>query len=675
MDGKVLTPPRAEERPWSDVVCGVRIEDPYRWLQDRDDPAVREYVRAENAYADSVMEGMSGLCGELRSEIRGRMREDESTAPVREGDWDYYDRFVEGKAYPIKCRRRAGGGPEEVILDQNALAEGRSFCAVSSVRVSADGRRMLYGVDFSGDELYDVRCVDLASGREIDCGVAGVSGDFEWASDGRRFFYTALDDARRPFQLLLHTVGSDPERDVRLFSEEDCEYGLYISPSLSRRFLFVILMANDSCHSGFIPLDDPEADVRFLSPKVKGVEAFPFHAAGRFYLRTNEDAPNFRIDESPDSGELSWRAVVPHSPDSFIDDFEAFDDFVALKERRGGELGVRILSSGFSEERAVELPCRFGSCEFEGNRSSSSGVLRFSCQSNVMPKAVYLWRFADGSLERIWSRSVPGYDPSLYETERIFAVSHDGERIPVTAVYRRDRFVRGQSPCLLMGYGAYGYSYDPEFSSPWISLMDRGFMCATAHVRGGQEMGRRWYTEGKLLKKRNTFLDFLACCDHLKSSGTVGKIAVYGRSAGGLLIGAVLTMRPGAFDLAAAEVPFVDALNTMLDESLPLTVGEFSEWGNPRVREYFDYIRSYSPYDNVRRTEYPPVYLYSAMNDSRVMYWEPLKFMARLRRDRTDSNVSILTLADCRGHFGASGRYDSIDEKARLFAFVISGLS
>lgn len=672
MNDQKISVPVAKTKEYTEEVNGVILSDPYRWLQDKESPAVRSYIDEENAYAEAVMSETGSLRQDIFEEIKARLDENETSAPVKDRGWLYYHRYEEGKSYPIYCRKKSADAEEEVILDQNELAEGEDFCSISQMRISPDGSKMLYGADFAGDEYFEIISVDLNTGEEYGEIIGKTTGDFEWDADGKGFFYTVPDDTRRPYSLFYHREGTDPERDVRLYSEDDCEYGLYIARAKSGKYLFVILGANDSSHSGIIPLGDPEADIRFLSYKRKGIDTTVYHACGRFFMRTNEDAENFKIMYAEDNEALEWKELIAHNENILIDDFEPFDSFAALKIRENGELKARVFTYDFEFDSVIDIPAKYGSLDFTGNKSSDAGFLRFSCQSNINPPAVYEWDFGTKSLSKTWEKKVNGYDPSLYSCERIFAPSHDGKQIPMTIVYRKDAFKKGESPCFLMGYGAYGYSYDPSFSSAWISMLDRGFLCATAHIRGGEEMGRKWYLDGKLLNKKNTFLDFISCAEYVKKSGLAGKTAVYGRSAGGLLIGAVYTMRPDAFDMAAAEVPFVDALNTMLDESLPLTVGEFNEWGNPRDPKYFEYIRSYSPYDNIKATEYPPLYMYSALNDTRVMYWEPLKFMAKLRKTRTDSNVSILSLAKTCGHFGASGRYDGIMEKAQLFAFVIS---
>lgn len=669
IEKRTLIVPRAEERDYSYELFGVETRDEYKWLQDKDDPKVMEYIDAENSYADDVMSEAKELRNLLFQEIRDRIDENEISSRVKDGDFLYYSKYKKDLAYPIYCRRLIGSPDEEILLDQNKLAEGHDFCSLAPIKISHDGSKMLYGVDYDGAESFELHVADISSGEEIGTPILGAFGDFEWAADGESFFYTVSDEANRPYSLFLHTLGRDRERDVRLYEVEDREYSLYIESSKSKKYLFVVASAINSSYVDFIPLAEPLKDPSSLSPRIQGVEYYPYHAEGRFYLRTNDKSLDFKIISAEDLEPLEWFDSILAEDGRYIEDFEAFDEFIAIKERKNGNFYIRIVSKNF--DGYVDLPDNPISVSFIENVSSNSPCLRFSIESFTTPLAVFDYYFMDCRLVEVWRRNVIGYDSSLYDSIRLFARSRDGVSIPITAAYRKDRFVKGSSPCFLMGYGAYGYSYDPSFSSDLVSLMDRGFMCATAHVRGGEELGRKWYLDGKLLKKKNSFYDYVSCCEFLKSEGFVGKIAAYGRSAGGLLIGASLTMRPDVMDMAVLEVPFVDALNTMLDESLPLTAGEYNEWGNPHNKEYFDYIRSYSPYDNIAEVKYPPLFIYAAWNDTRVMYWEPLKFMAKIRKARKDDNVSILKFDKSCGHFGASGRYDRLKEKAYLYSFII----
>ena len=666
--------PFAKEKEFFTEIHGVKLSDPYRWLQDKDNPDVMKYIDQENDYAESILSKTGDLRDKLFAEMKDRHNPNEITAPRKEGNYLYYAKYSDGSAYPVFIRKSAESGKEEILIDQNELAKEKDFCSISLMRISPDEKKMLYAVDFKGDELYELHIVDIDSKKEIEAPIPNIFGDFEWAGDSKSFFYTLSDEAHRPCVLFYHVIGDSLNRDVKICEQENEEYGLYISVSNSKKYLFINMGAIDSSYVYILPLNDPLADIVALSPNKKGVEYHPYHVKDRFFLKTNENAQNFKILSASDVDFASWTEFIPTDDSIFIDDFEAFDSFVALKIRKDGRFEVKLLSIDSKEEEYVELPEKFGTVEFVGNRESSSDYLRFSFESFVTPVSIFEYHFSSKKLEEIWERKIGNYNKENYSMDRIFATSHDGVKIPITIFYKKDIFKKGESPCFLMGYGAYGYSYDPSFFTDWISLADRGFLCAVAHIRGGEELGRAWYDNGKLLNKKNTFLDYIASAEFLKESKFADRIVAYGRSAGGLLMGAVLTMKPEAFDLVSAEVPFVDTLNTMLDETLPLTIGEYNEWGNPNVKKYFDYIKSYSPYDNITNKLYPPVFMYTALNDTRVMYWEPLKFMAKFRKVGIDTEKSILLIDKSCGHGGYSGRYGRIKEKSALYSFILLNL-
>ena len=663
--------PFAKEKEFFTEIHGIRLSDPYRWLQDKDNPDVMKYIDQENDYAEGILSKTGDLRDKLFAEMKNRHDPNEITAPIKDGNYLYYAKYSDGSAYPVYLRKSVSTEKEEILLDQNKLAKDKDFCSISLMRISPDEKKMLYGVDFKGDELYELHVVDIATKKELEAPIPDIFGDFEWAGDSKSFFYTLSDEAHRPCVLFYHVICDSLNRDVKICEQENEEYGLYISVSNSKKYLFIHMGANDSSYVYILPLNDPLADIVALSPNKKDVEYIPYHVKDRFFLKTNDGAKNFKILSSLESDFLSWDEFIPEDDSDFIDDFEAFDSFVALKIRKDGRFEVKLLSIDSKKEEYVELPEQFGTVEFVGNKESSADYLRFSFESFVTPVSVFEYHFSSKNLKRIWERKIGNYCKDHYCMDRIFATSHDGVQVPITIFYKKDVFKKGESPCFLMGYGAYGYSYDPSFFTDWISLADRGFLCAVAHIRGGEELGRTWYDNGKLLNKKNSFLDYISCAEFLKESKFTDRIVAYGRSAGGLLMGAVLTMKPETFDLVSAEVPFVDTLNTMLDETLPLTIGEYNEWGNPNSKKYFDYIRSYSPYDNIADKEYPPVFMYSAMNDTRVMYWEPLKFMAKFRKVGKNTEKSILLIDKSCGHGGYSGRYGRLKEKSALYAFIL----
>ncbi len=668
-------PPVAKEVLSVSEIHGHKREDYYKWLQERDDPAVMNYIESENNYFDGIMKKFAELTGLLYDEMKSRISGSDSSAPVKDGIYEYYFRYEDGLSYPIYCRK-SGGGEEEVILDQNLLARGSKFCAIGSLRVSDDHKYLLYSVDFSGNEIFEIRVKNLIEGFELDDIISETSGECLWANDGRSFFYTALDETHRPCRLFSHSLGTLQERDVQLYYEENQSFFLGIERSRSREYLFLIMASQDTSFVKYINLNDPSSDIMPLVEQVKGKEYYPEHRPGYFYLRTNDEAPNFRIVVSADSAPFEWSDFVPHSQDALIEHVEAFERFLVVKQRRNAAFEIHIFDSSAKRIASIPLPDPYASLDLMGNRVFAAGDIRFSCESFVMPPTAFDYNVDSGDLKVVKRKNIPNYDESLYESTRLFVKSHDDVMVPVTLVHKKGVGAGDESPLFLIGYGAYGYSYDPSFSISLLSLIDRGFVCGIAHIRGGEEMGRQWYLDGKFFKKKNTFFDFISCCEYLISEKwTVKeKLVVSGRSAGGLLMGAVATMRPDLFSIVVAEVPFVDTLNTMLDETLPLTVGEYDEWGNPNRKEFYDYMLSYSPYDNIRHISYPSMFFFTALNDTRVMYWEPLKFVAKLRKYKTDENLLLLKTDCSSGHRGASGRYDSIQEKAVQYSFVLNNI-
>lgn len=662
-------PPAAKRKAHTAEVHGDVRTDWYHWLQDREDAEVMAYIKAENEYTDALM---ADSCEDaLYGEMVSRIREDDVSAFIKHGGYRYYYKTFRGRNYPLFCRQDASG-KEETLLDQNALAEGKNFCSLSAFRLSPDHKILMYSVDFKGDEIYTVYFKNLETGELLPDILEGTAGDCCWGKDAAHVFYTVPDFARRPHRVFLHTVGREQDRDVSLYTEENQSYYLGLQKSLSGEYLFLCAASLKSADVKYLRLDDPEGDIAVLAERTDGVESYPDHMPGYFLLRTNRGALNFKVSRAPESAPGLWEDYVPHDDGVLIEDIGAFESFLAVKKRMEGVPSLHMLDYGSGESRPVVLPERDCKISLWGNREFETDRLCFSFESFLTPTTHYACSAADGSLSVIKRREVPGYDRELYAAERVTVLSHDGAAVPLSLVYRKDLKKPEGNPLYLYGYGSYGYTIDADFSPLRLSLLDRGFVYALGHMRGGEDMGRRWYYDGKLLKKKNTFLDFIACAEYLiEEKWTCRReLVISGRSAGGLLVGAAVTMRPELFGAAVTEVPFVDALNTMLDESLPLTIGEYDEWGNPRIREYYDYIKSYSPYDNLRETEYPPMFVFTSLNDTRVMYWEPLKFTALMRYLKTDSNPMILR-TDCEsGHAGASGRYDSIRETAFQYAFI-----
>ncbi len=678
-----LTPPRAPRRPHPIAMHGETWDDPYFWLRDRDDPATLAYLRAENDYADAVMADTAALQEQLFAEMRARLNEADVSAPVKEADYLYYRRTEPGRQYPICCRRRdAPGAPEEVLLDQNALAEaaGAVYFRLGAFKVSPDGRRLAYAVDTTGAEVYTLYVKDLESGEVLPGAVPNTYYGLVWAADSRTLFYTTLDAAKRPYRLHRRTAGADPSTDTLVYEEPDASYFLTVRTTRSGAYILVMLQSTLTTETRYLPADNPDAPLRLFAPRVHGEEYDVEHHGERFFIRSNAGAENFRLLATPATAtdRPNWREVLPERPATLIDRVEAFRDHLVLFEREGGLQRIRVSDpDGVTHVRYVPFPEPVYAIEPGPNPEFASDTLRFNYSSLVTPDSAIDYDMRTGAWEVRKQDAIPsGYDPSRYVSERLEETAPDGMRVPISLVYRRGLQRDGGNPCLLIGYGAYGASSDPEFDRNRLSLLDRGFVVAIGHIRGGAELGRRWYDDGKMLRKKNTFIDFIACAEHLIAQGYTSPawLAIRGVSAGGLLVGACMTMRPDLFRAVIARVPFVDVINSMSDPSIPLTVNEWEQWGNPAREDEFRYLRSYSPYDNIRATAYPHLLATGALNDPRVAYWEPAKFVAKLRATKTDSNLLLLKTNMAAGHGGASGRYDYLREIAFEDAFLLKAL-
>jgi len=672
-------PPAAPQRPHVLEAHGDRRIDPFYWLREKDNPEVIAYLEAENAYADAVMAGSAELQEKVYREIVGRVQETDYSAPTFYKGWWGYTRTVEGLDYEIHCRRRGSmEAPEEVILDANELAKGHEYFELGYVDHSPDERLLAYAADYTGSERHELRFRDLAAGRDLDDVLHGVYYGSAWAADNRTFFYTRTDSAVRPHQVWRHRLGTSAEQDVLVLQEDDERFEMSVEPSKSERFIFVTSSSQVSSETRFLRSEAPEEEPVLIEPRRPDIEYSVDHQEDSFLILTNDGAMNFRLMAAPTSspGRSSWTDVVPERPGVRLNFTDVHRAHVVLGQRSDGLQRLEVLSSGTGALHLVEQPDATYTAYPGSSPDYESRVMRFFYTSLTAP-----WAAVDYDMEtreRTVVKEQPvrgGYDRDDYATERLWANSHDGVEVPISLVYRRDAR-RDGAPLLLYGYGAYEQSSDPMFDSNRLSLLDRGFVFAIAHVRGGGEMGREWYENGRLLRKRNTFEDFIACAQHLIAQRyTVPeRLAIRGRSAGGLLIGAVLSMRPDLFGCAVAQVPFVDALTTMLDDKLPLTVNEYEEWGDPRQPDYYRYIKSYSPYDNVHPAEYPAILATAGLNDPRVSYWEPAKWVARLRTFNRGDRPILLKTQMGAGHMGPSGRYESWREEACVTAFVLSEL-
>ena len=688
-----VPPPRARVSPVRHETHGVVRVDDYHWLRDRGDPAVAAYLEAENAYTQAVMAPTEALQEALFAEIKGRIRQTDMSVPYREGAYLYYTRYEDGREYPIHCRRpadppAAGDAPaapdarttvdgEQVLLDVNALAEGRDFCQVSALAVSPDGRLLAYAIDVEGRRIHAVRVKDLAADALLDDELAGVTSNLVWANDNRTLFYTRQHpETLRWHQVWRHALGTAQAEDVLVYEEADETFNCEVGRTRSKRYLLIASAQTVSTEYRLLDADRPDGAFEVFWPRARDHEYDVDHYRGRFYVRTNHRARNFRLMETAAAGTPpeGWVEVVPHRDDVLLESFALFRGHLVLQERRGGlsRLHVRPWSGDGAHDIAFDEPVY--DVHVSVNREADTRLLRFGYESLTTPRSTYDYDMEARSRTLLKRQEVlGGFDPAAYEAERVLATAPDGRQVPISLVARAGAPRDGAGPLLLYGYGAYGISMDPTFNSARLSLLDRGFRFAIAHVRGGQELGRQWYEEGRLGRKRNTFTDFIACAEHLvrERYTSPGSLYAMGGSAGGLLMGAVLNLRPDLFAGAVAQVPFVDVLTTMLDDGIPLTTGEYDEWGNPHERAAFDDILAYSPYDNVAARDYPALLVLAGLHDSQVQYWEPAKWVAKLRALKTDARPLLLKTNLDAGHGGVSGRYRRYRETALQYAFLL----
>lgn len=685
---QTATPPVAEKIPHSVVVHDETMVDNWFYLRDRKHPATVPYLEAENAFTAQIMEPAAALETKIYAEMVGRIQGTDSSVPARNGPFEYYTRMEQGKQYGIHCRRvlpadtarLAGaareetGAPEEVLLDGNALAEGHGYFSLAYDLVSPDGTLLAFAMDTDGSEVYTLRFRDLRTGLTLADEIPNVYYSGAW-TDNVNFFYTTLDETKRPYRLWRHQLASGTP-DSLVYEETDGRFNISVERTRSGKFLLLTIDSHATSEARFLPAGMPAAKFQLLRPRIQDVEYYAEHQGGFFWIRTDEDAINFRLMRAPDDDPTNWTEILPHREDVSIEGLEGFRDHLVVIERANGLKQLRIVDTraGFVAHLA-EFDEPAYTFFTEGNEEYATSTLRFLYTSLVTPRSVYDYNMDSRERELKKRYAVRGgYDPANYTSERIFAPAPDGVRVPISLVYRRGIARDGANPLYLYGYGSYGILTEPSFSSERISLLDRGWVYAVAHIRGSGDLGRRWYEDGKLLHKKNTFTDFIASAECLIANKytSADRLAIAGGSAGGLLVGAVMNLRPDLFHAVVAHVPFVDVVNTMLDETLPLTIAEYEEWGNPNERESYDYMRAYAPYENVRQTAYPNVLATGGLNDPRVSYWEPAKWVAKLRDMKTDANVIVLRTNMGAGHGGPSGRYAKLKEKAFEYAFLLT---
>ena len=674
--------PLAEQRPFMVTSPFGARPDPWYWLRDdkREDKDMIAYLEAENAHLAKVMAPHRALEQKVYDEIVGRIKQDDATVPVRRNGWWYYQRYETGKQYPIFARRKGSlEAPEEIILDGNQRAQGHGFYAVANLEVSPDGRWAAIAEDTVGRRQYDIRIQDLASGEWLPTRITNAEASLAWADDNASLLYIRKDP-----QTLLgdkvyrHRRGSDPAQDTLVYEEQDDSFYMGLGRSKSDRFLFITVQSTVSSEWRYAAAGDPALAFKVAVPRERDHEYQLEDSGDRFVLRTNWQARNFRIIEAPIAqvaDRAAWKDVIPHRADAFVESFEAFDDYLAVNERSGGLSKLRVRGWTDGRDFLLDAADPAYTMEFGSNSEAATPLLRYVYASPTTPPTTYDYDMRTGERRELKREPVlGGFDSADYTAEFRFATARDGTRVPVTLLYRRGTRLDGTAPVYQYAYGSYGYSTDPVFRSGVLSLVDRGFVYAIAHIRGGQEMGRAWYEDGKLKKKVNTFTDFIDVTRFLVKEKVADPKRVFamGGSAGGLLMGAIANMAPGDYKGIVAHVPFVDVVTTMLDESIPLTTNEFDEWGNPAAdRATYDYLLAYSPYDQVSRQAYPAMLVTGGLWDSQVQYWEPAKWVARLRTLKTDSNPLLMRMNMEAGHGGKSGRFERYREVAEEYAFVL----
>jgi oligopeptidase B len=671
-------PPVARRVPHGAAVHGETLADDYFWLREKTSPDVAAYLEAENAYADTVMAPTAPLQEALYREMLGRIKETDLSVPYREGGYFYYSRTEEGKQYPIYCRRKGDlDAAEEVTLDLNELAAGHSFLSVGAYALSDDGSLLAYSLDTTGFREYTLYIKDLTTGvlrpERIE-----KTGTVAWANDGQTLFYTIEDHAKRPHRVYRHRLGPAAP-DELVYEENDDLFRVWVGRTRSKGFLLLGSASHTTTEVRYLPADQPEGEWKLIAPRRHEHEYDVDHHGDRFYIRTNDQGRNFRLVSAPvgDPGEGGWQEVVPHRPDVMLEGMEYFRSHSVLLEREQGLQRLRVTDLRSGESHPVEFPEPAYSAFPSYNPEYDTPLFRYTYQSLVTPSSVFEYDMDRRTSTLLKEQPVlGGYDRTQYVSERLEATAPDGVKVPISIVYRKGLPRDGSAPLYLVGYGSYGYPLPVGFSSNRLSLLDRGMAVAIAHVRGGGEMGKAWHDDGRMLKKKNTFTDFIAAAEHLIAERytSADRLVIEGGSAGGLLMGAVANMRPDLFRIVVSKVPFVDVLNSMLDEDLPLTVGEYEEWGNPKNEPEYEYIKGYCPYTNLRRGAYPTMLVKTSFHDSQVMYWEPAKYVARLRTLKTDRNPLLLKTNMAAGHGGASGRYDYLREVAFDYAFVLRQL-
>lgn len=672
------TPPAAKKVPEELTIHDDVRVDNYYWLNQREDAEVISYLEAENEYTDGVMAPLQPLQDALFTELKGRVKEDQETLPYQVDDYYYYYRYVEGGEYSLFCRKKGSmDAAEEILLDNNKRAEGHSYY-YAYAEVSPNHKLMMIITDTIGRRQYNIQVKDLTTGEMLTDVIPNTEGSAEWANDNKTIFYVKMDMVTlRSNQVFRHSLGSDRQADPLIYQEDDAKFNCYISKTNSREYLMIGSSSTLATEFRVLKADNPMGKFKVIQPRRENHLYYMGHSGDFFYLITNrEGASNFSLMKTPVTAlsEDHWETVIEHREDVLISSIVTFDDHLVINERKGGLTQIRVMNWNGEDDHYLDFGEKAYVASTGTNLTSNTHLLRYNYESMTTPSSTYEYNMETREKTRLKESPVlGGFSRENYTTDRIWATATDGTQVPISLVYRTDMMDKGNNPLLVYGYGSYGSSMEPYFQRNLFSLLDRGFVYAMTHIRGGEELGRHWYEDGKLLNKKNTFTDFIDCTEFLikEGYGDPSRVFAKGGSAGGLLMGAVMNMRPDLYKGMIAAVPFVDVMTTMLDESIPLTTGEFDEWGNPKDKEYYDYMLSYSPYDNVVAKDYPNLLVTTGLHDSQVQYWEPAKWVAKLRELKTDNNVLMLKTDMEAGHGGASGRFNYYHDVALEYAFLL----
>ncbi|MEN8154718.1 MAG: S9 family peptidase [Acidobacteriota bacterium] len=678
MKGKKIKPPIAKIIKRELVKHGhIRIDN-YFWLRDRKDPEVINYLKAENSYLKESLKHTEKFQKDLFDEIVGRIKKDDTSVPYKKNGYFYYTRYEKGKEYPIYCRKKESmKGKEEVLLNVNNMAKGYKYFHVTGLSVSPDNKKLSYGVDTVSRRKYSIFIKNLETGKIFPEKIINSTGRAVWANDNKTIFYTKKDKTLRAYKIFRHLLKTKTIKDKEIYHEKDSTFSAFAIKTKSDKYIMILSYSTLSTEYRFIDASIPMDDFKIIHPRENDLEYSVDHYKNNFYIKTNYKAKNFRLMSTPvtKTSKSNWKEIIPHRKDVFLSGFELFQDNLVLSERKNGLINLRVIRWKDKSEHYLDFGEEAYAAYISYNPEFNTRLLRYGYSSMTTPDSTYDYDMGKRTRKLLKQQEVIGdFKPENYKTERHYAKAKDGTKIPISLVYRKGIKKDGENPLLLYAYGSYGASMNPYFSSVRLSLLDRGFVYAIAHIRGGQEMGRYWYEDGKLLKKKNTFTDFIDCAEYLveKKFTNSGKIFAMGGSAGGLLMGAIVNMKPGLFKGVVAQVPWVDVVTTMLDDTIPLTTSEYDEWGDPNKKEYYDYMLSYSPYDNVGKKKFPSMLVTTGLHDSQVQYWEPAKWVAKIRANRTDNNILLLHTNMEAGHGGASGRFKRYRETALEYAFMFN---